>query len=128
MSVAQLAASRVRHIDAPYPEGQSYRDVVAATRVFLRDLAAAYGGRTVVVIAHSANKWALDHLLHGILLADLVDAPFGWHEGWHYTVPDGWDGWPPHPKPSPIIQSRGSAAQETIFADGCGNLIRRPQV
>ena len=59
MPVAQLAASRAHHIDEPYPEGQSYRAVVAATRSFLRDLAAGYDGRTVVVIAHSANKWAL---------------------------------------------------------------------
>jgi len=92
MPVAQLAASRAHHIDEPYPEGQSYRAVVAATRSFLRDLAAGYDGRTVVVIAHSANKWALDHLLHGVPLEDLVDAPFGWREGWHYTVPEGWGG------------------------------------
>jgi 2,3-bisphosphoglycerate-dependent phosphoglycerate mutase len=30
---------------------------------------------------------ALDHLLHGIALDDLVDAPFDWQEGWSYTVP-----------------------------------------
>ncbi len=92
MPVAQLAASRARHLDTPYPAGQSYRDVVAATQGFLRDLAAGYDGHTVVVIAHSANKWALDVLLCGAQLADLVDAPFGWREGWTYTLPTGWTG------------------------------------
>ncbi len=92
MAVAQLAASRALHIDTPYPDGQSYRQVVAAMRAFLRDLAAAQAGRTVVVIAHAANKWALDHLLHGVPLEDLVAAPFGWRAGWHYTVPDNWAG------------------------------------
>lgn len=89
MPVAQLTAERARHISVPYPEGQSYEQVMDATADFLRDLAKAWDGRTVIVIAHSANKWALDCLLNGARLADLVDAPFGWREGWHYTVPAG---------------------------------------
>lgn len=92
MPVARLAAERSRHIDEPYPGGQSYRQVVAATADFLRDLAANWDGRTVLIIAHSANKWALDHLLHGTALEDLADAPFGWREGWRYTLPAGWTG------------------------------------
>jgi broad specificity phosphatase PhoE len=63
---------------------------VDQTRDFLRDLAATWDGRKVVVISHSANKWALDCLLHGAALEDLVDSPFGWQEGWHYLLPTGW--------------------------------------
>jgi alpha-ribazole phosphatase/probable phosphoglycerate mutase len=92
MPVARLAAERRRRLDEPYPGGESYRQVVARTREFLRDLAANWDGHTVVVVAHSANKWALDHLLRGVALEDLVDAPFGWQEGWHYAVPTGWTG------------------------------------
>lgn len=92
MPVAQLTAERLRHIDTPFPDGQSYRQVVDAMRAFLRDVLADWNGKTVVVISHSANKWALDHLLQGIALEDLVDAPFGWQEGWHYTLPDDWQG------------------------------------
>lgn len=92
MPVAQLAASRAQHLDTPYPGGQSYRQVVAAMHDFLCDLATTWDGRTVVTIAHSANKWALDHLLLGLPLEELVDAPFGWQEGWRYTLPKGWTG------------------------------------
>jgi broad specificity phosphatase PhoE len=92
MPVARLAAERARHIDTPFPDGQSYREVVDQTRDFLRDLAAGWDGSTVAIIAHSANRWALDHLLHGIPLQDLVDAPFNWQEGWRYTLPAGWTG------------------------------------
>lgn len=92
MPVAQLAAERSRHIVVPYPDGQSYRQVVGAMRDFLRDLAADWDGSGVVIIAHSANKWALDHLLNGIALEELVDAPFGWREGWRYALPTGWTG------------------------------------
>ena len=95
MPVARLAAERARHIDDPFPGGQSYRQVVEATRGFLLDLAAGWDGRRVLVIAHSANRWALDHLLRGVPLEDLVNAPFAWQEGWDYLLPTGWDGSPP---------------------------------
>ena len=92
MPVAQLVSERRRHIDQPYPDGQSYRQVVGQTRDFLAELAANWDGSRVVVIAHSANRWALDHLLTGAALEDLVDAPFGWQEGWRYVLPTGWTG------------------------------------
>jgi alpha-ribazole phosphatase/probable phosphoglycerate mutase len=88
--IASLSAVRSRHIDVPFPGGQSYRDVVAAMRSFLGDLATDWDGKRVVVISHSANRWALEHLLHGIPLEELVDAPFDWQEGWLYTIPTAW--------------------------------------
>jgi hypothetical protein len=54
----------------------------------------AFGAR-LLVIAHSANRLALDCLLHGRSLHELVVAPFAWQEGWHYTLPTGWTGDPP---------------------------------
>jgi broad specificity phosphatase PhoE len=92
MPVARLAADRSRHLDEPFPQGESYRQVVDRTCAFLRDLAAHRDGRTIVIIAHSANRWALDHLLEGVALEDLVDAPFAWQAGWRYTLPTGWTG------------------------------------
>ncbi|MFD0269427.1 histidine phosphatase family protein [Streptomyces sp. NPDC127106] len=88
--VADLAGRRARHVDTPFPGGQSYRQVIEATADFLRDLAAARGGQRVLLISHSANKWALDCLLRGASIEDLVDAPFDWREGWHYTLPADW--------------------------------------
>ena len=90
--VARLSAERIKRIDEPYPGGQSYRQVVEQTRDFLRDLATGWDGRRVVVIGHSANKHALDALLHGARLEDLICAPFAWQEGWEYTLPSGWTG------------------------------------
>jgi alpha-ribazole phosphatase/probable phosphoglycerate mutase len=92
MLVAELAAERSQHIDQPWPGGQSYRQVVAQVRDFLQDLSAGWEGRTVVVIGHSATRWALDCLLDGATLGELVDAPFGWQEGWHYQLPPAWRG------------------------------------
>ena len=90
MPASRLAAERSLRIDTPYPEGQSYRHVVDAMSAVLHELASAWDGQRLLMIAHSANKWALDCLLLGKRLEDLVDAPFGWQEGWEYVIPDGW--------------------------------------
>jgi broad specificity phosphatase PhoE len=74
---------RAAHVDTPFPGGESYRDVVARTESFLRDLR---DGTRVCVIAHTANRWALDHLVHGTPLEELVAAPFDWRPGWTYEI------------------------------------------
>jgi broad specificity phosphatase PhoE len=84
--VDEVAAVRLRHVDEPFPGGESYRQVVDRTRGFLGDVADRHDGERIVVIAHSANRWALDHLVHGTPLEELVDAPFEWREGWTYVV------------------------------------------
>ena len=92
MPFARLAADRSRHVDEPWPGGESYHQVVDRTRDLLRELAAGWEGRRVLIIAHSANRWALDCLLGGVELRNLVDAPFAWQEGWLYELPAGWTG------------------------------------
>src|SRR5262245_39728110 len=52
--------------------------VVDQTREFLTGLAAGGDERRVLLIAHSANRWALEHLLHDVPLEYLVSLPFGW--------------------------------------------------
>jgi broad specificity phosphatase PhoE len=84
MPVEQLDRERVRHVDEPFPGGQSYREVVEQMRSFLADIPQAEP--RVLVVGHSATRWALDHLLLGRPLGELVAAPFGWQEGWVYSL------------------------------------------
>lgn len=91
MPVARIAAEHRRRIDEPFPEGQSHGQVVVQTRDFLRDLATDRDGSRVVIVAHLANRWALQHLLEGIALEVLVDAPFAWQPGWPFTLPREWN-------------------------------------
>jgi len=86
MPVAQFAGKRLRHIDTPFPDGESYREVVERTRTFLRDVNGPYKDSRIVVIGHSANRWSLEHLVNGVALEDLVDAPFNWQPGWTYVL------------------------------------------
>jgi broad specificity phosphatase PhoE len=78
---------RCRFVDLPYPDGESYRDCVEKMRTFLEDVVREFDGRRVLVIAHSAQRWSLSHLLEGVPLQELVDARFVWQPGWEYLVP-----------------------------------------
>ncbi|MFO7571164.1 MAG: histidine phosphatase family protein [Gaiellaceae bacterium] len=84
--VARLEAARAQHVYEPYPGGESYGQVVDRVRSFLRDLAPRYVDRRVVLIGHSATKWALDHVLEGTPLPELVEGSFRWRPGWLYTL------------------------------------------
>jgi 2,3-bisphosphoglycerate-dependent phosphoglycerate mutase len=86
MPAAQLQAERWRHVDAPFPGGESYRDVVARVSDFLHTLGRDWPGTRVVVIGHSATRLALDHLIDAKPLEDLVRGPFEWQPGWRYVL------------------------------------------
>ena len=78
---------RVKRVHSPFPGGQSYTDVVELTRSFLEDAKRWYDGQVVLVVAHSANRWALEHLLGGrASMEELIVSPFNWQPGWEYRV------------------------------------------
>ena len=85
--VADVDAVKPTCIDEPFPNGESYRQVVERTRSFLNELFPELDGSRVLLIAHSANRWALQHLLLGASLEDLIAASFEWQEGWEYALP-----------------------------------------
>lgn len=86
MAVARLDEERALHVDVPWPGGKSYRDVVERMRTFLDDVRAAHDGERIVAIGHAATRFALDHLVHGRPLEEVVVAPFNWQPGWLYVV------------------------------------------
>jgi len=84
--VGEIDALKPTRVEEPYPGGESYRQVVDRTRDFLADLLAEHDGARVLVIAHAANRWSLQHLLLGEPLEELIVAPFDWQEGWEYAL------------------------------------------
>ncbi|WP_018348261.1 histidine phosphatase family protein [Longispora albida] len=84
----EVEARRLQHVTEPFPGGgQSYAEIIEATREFLAELSARWpAGSRVVLIGHSAQRWALPHLLDGADFAEVMMAPFTWQPGWRYTV------------------------------------------
>lgn len=82
---AHVEEERRRHVYERFPDGESYSQVVERVRSFLRDVAPLYVERRILLVGHSATKWALDHLLEGTPLPELVDRSFSWRPGWEYA-------------------------------------------
>ncbi len=53
---------------------------------FLTDLPLRWSDTRILVIGHLATRWAFDHLIDGRPLEELVEADFGWREGWEYRL------------------------------------------
>jgi 2,3-bisphosphoglycerate-dependent phosphoglycerate mutase len=86
MPRARLDAERARRLDHPFPSGESWREAIARVAGFLDELRASHDGRRVLIIGHVATRWGLDHVVLGIPLEELVNAPFAWQEGWEYEL------------------------------------------
>jgi 2,3-bisphosphoglycerate-dependent phosphoglycerate mutase len=83
--VAGFEGRRREFVDTPYPGGESWRDAVVRLQDFLEWLGREHDGKRVVVIGHGAQRFGFMHLREGQRLEDLVDADFGWQEGWEYS-------------------------------------------
>jgi broad specificity phosphatase PhoE len=76
---------RDRYVEQRFPGGQSYNDVLELTRSFLQDAKRWYGDSVVLVVAHSANRWSLEHLLGSRApMTELVADGVNWQPGWMY--------------------------------------------
>ncbi|GAA1537546.1 hypothetical protein GCM10009678_19930 [Actinomadura kijaniata] len=83
---AEVHAGRARYLDRPYPGGESWRQAVHRAGRFLADPPPRWSDARVLVIGHVATRWAFGHLIDGRPLEELVDADFGWREGWEYRL------------------------------------------
>ena len=81
-----IATERARRVDLPFPGGESYRGAVARVASFLDDVRGGCAGERILLIGHTATRWALDHLIDGRPLEQVVTAPFDWREGWEYDL------------------------------------------
>jgi broad specificity phosphatase PhoE len=85
--VVELRRDRHEYVDRPYPGGESYRQAVQRVAGLLDDLPSRWSGRRVMLIGHAATRYALDHVINGVALEDLVAAEFDWREtGWEYRL------------------------------------------
>jgi broad specificity phosphatase PhoE len=80
----EIDSRRGGHVSRPFPGGESYEQVVARVRDWLREVGASHPGRRLLVIGHRATFYALEHLLRRQPLRRVVEAPWKWQPGWKY--------------------------------------------
>jgi 2,3-bisphosphoglycerate-dependent phosphoglycerate mutase len=83
---SEIDPTRGAHVDVPFPRGESYRQVLERVSAWLADLEAARPGDAVLVIGHRATFYALEHLVRGVPLEEVIHAPWQWRPGWRYRA------------------------------------------
>lgn len=82
-----VISSRWRfHLDVPHFEGETWRDAVERVTSSLVDLIDAHRGTSILVVGHRATWLALETLLGGRRLEDVVDHDVPWRPGWEYVA------------------------------------------
>ena len=85
---AEVSRDRTAYCDRPYPGGESHDQAIQPVAGVLADLPTRWAGRRVMLIGHLATYRALEHVINGRTIHDLVAAEFQWRaEGWEYQLP-----------------------------------------
>ncbi len=82
----QIEAERSKHIDTPFPSGESYRETTERVQKSLQDILKKYDGKRIMIIGHRATQFGLEHFINGVPLEQLTLAPWHWRPGWSYEL------------------------------------------
>jgi 2,3-bisphosphoglycerate-dependent phosphoglycerate mutase len=83
---AEPLHDRVAQIDVSYPGGESWRQAVERVAAFLDELRRVRDGERVLVIGHSATRFACEVVANGRRLEELPAEAFVWQRGWEYSL------------------------------------------
>lgn len=84
---AEVGLDRLDYCDRPYPGGESHSQAMQRVARFLADLPTRWAEQRVMLIGHLATYRALEHVINGLTVQDLVAADFEWRaEGWEYRL------------------------------------------
>lgn len=86
LSSEEVDREKPKHINVPFPKGESYEDTAKRMRNFLEDLLKNYNGKKVMIIGHRATQYGLEHWLKGISVYNAVTALWKWQSGWTYLL------------------------------------------
>ena len=78
------------HIDTPFPNGESLKDVEKRIREFLKYLTDCYNGKTIGIIAHRAPQLAIEVITKNISWKEAIENDWrktgNWQPGWEYII------------------------------------------
>ena len=78
------------HIENPFPNGESLRDVENRMREFIEFLQQNYSGKTIGIVAHRAPQLALEVITKNITWEEAIKHDWrktgNWQPGWKYII------------------------------------------
>ena len=80
----------VEHIDIPFEDGESLKDVEKRMRDFCDYLASEFDGKTVALVSHRAPQLALQVILYNKTWLEAIESDWrktgDWQPGWEYEL------------------------------------------
>lgn len=81
-----------KHIERPFPGGESYHEVEKRMRSFVDFLRLNYNGQSIGIVAHQAPQLALEVILNGKSWGQAMSEDWrhdrAWRPGWEYIIQD----------------------------------------
>ena len=78
------------HIEIPFPNGESMKDVEKRLRDFCQYLLNNYNNKTIALVAHKAPQLALEVITKNITWEEAIDKDWrktkSWQPGWEYII------------------------------------------
>jgi broad specificity phosphatase PhoE len=79
-----------KYINSPFPEGESYNDVLNRMVSLISDIKKYHQGKSVALVAHQAPQLALNVLIHGRTWEQAFQEDWrkthAWQPGWTYEI------------------------------------------
>lgn len=70
------------HVETPFPNGESLKDVEKRVRDFLEDIKTKYSGKTVEIVAHRAPQLAIEVLSKNITWEEALNNDWRKKKAW----------------------------------------------
>ena len=78
------------HIDVPFPNGESLKDVEVRVQSFINDILKEYKGKTIGIVAHRAPQLAFEVITKNISWETANENDWrktgNWKPGWKYEI------------------------------------------
>jgi len=81
---AKVDPLKIKSIEKPFPNGESYLDTAERIKDFLADLLKNHNNETVMIIGHRATQYGLEHWILGKNYKEIISASWSWQPGWEY--------------------------------------------
>lgn len=79
-----------KHIETPFPEGESLKDVEKRMAEFIEFIKIEYSGKTIGIVAHRATQLAIEVLTKNISWEEALKNDWrknkAWKPGWEYVI------------------------------------------
>jgi 2,3-bisphosphoglycerate-dependent phosphoglycerate mutase len=82
----EVDAEKLKHIEIPFVDGESYAQCMERMGSFLADLRVMFEGKKVMVIGHRATQYGLEHFINNKTLEACISDPWQWQPGWTYEL------------------------------------------